>query len=108
MRTHIVGAENRYYKSEEDAEAGLRPAAVYQVAARINPDNKTWMVYRTMTIAPSEKSETLHEFASLREAYNLVRGNEEKPLQMKGLPVVRQSCPPENHNEYWRNMPQPC
>ena len=106
MRTHIVGPENRYYRSEEEAEAGLAPVAKFQLAARLNPDNKTWMVYSMMTIAPMEKSETVLPAASLREAYSLVRAHEETPPQLKGLPAVRQSSP-ENRKEYWRNMPQP-
>lgn len=131
MRTHIVGTENRYYQSEEEADAGCTPTVVRQLVARANSDGKTWRVMRTtsapvpgikavpmklrvlMAIAsamnplPLEESRVIRSKASLMEAYNLIRNDEEKPELVATLPALRQFNRPEDTHEYWRNMPQP-
>lgn len=129
MRTHIVGTENRYYETEEEATAGCTPAAMRQLVARVNPDHRTWTVSRTcaMPIPPSraiplqsrlalasvilisvpETSRVVARNASLRDVYNLLRRDEESPERVATLPVLRQHTSPEDAHEYWRNMPQP-
>ena len=130
MRTHIVGTENRYFESEEQADAGCTPTVIRQLVARANPDRQTWTVSRivampipgieavpmklrialaaaTILSMPAESASVITRTASLREAYNLVRGDEENPELVAVLPVIRQHNRPEDHHEYWRNMPQP-
>jgi len=107
MRARIIGIENGYYRTEEEAGTDRPPVITHQLSALANPDRKTWLVSQTICMGTIEKSTVITDHASLTEAYNLVRADEEYPKRHKELPVLRQSAPTEDRHEYWRNMPQP-
>jgi len=107
MRKRIVGTENRYYRTEQDADSGCTPVLTHQINAIANPDNKTWMVSETVALVAMEHSKIITRSASLTEAFNLVRADEEHPKRHRNLPVLRQLTQPEDRHEYWRNMPRP-
>lgn len=103
MRARIIGIENNYYRTEEEAGTNRPPVITHQINAIANPD-KTWLVSQTICMGTIEKTTVIARGASLTQAYNLVRNDEEHPKRHMELRALRQSTRPKDKDEYWRNF----